>query len=306
MVFVKDTIYYMDNVEFGLIIRPTTQPLQVNTLLEYNWSAIHAVAANFTTLWVEDHLQWSENPTLECITTVSYLAGAFPTFRLGTVVLSQSYRNPALIAKMAANLQFLSGGRFILGIGTGWKADEYQAYGYPFPNAKTRLEQLEEAILIIRSMWDTHPATFIGQHYRIEKAYCEPRPTVSIPLLIGGGGERHTLKLVARYADWWNYNSCTIEEYARKVAILKKYCSAIGRDIAEIRLTYLATVSVAEDPSQVIRHPEKHYIAGNAAEVIRELRQFCEVGVTHFMVKFPSLSDLKNFVRDVVPFFVKG
>jgi alkanesulfonate monooxygenase SsuD/methylene tetrahydromethanopterin reductase-like flavin-dependent oxidoreductase (luciferase family) len=294
----------MVNIEFGLIVRPTTGSSQVNTLLEYNWNAIQAVSASFTTLWVEDHLQWGEDPTLECITTLGYLAGAFPTFKVGTIVLSQSYRNPALIAKMAANLQFLSGGRFILGIGTGWKADEYHAYGYPFPNPKIRVEQLEEVIHINQSMWSSSHATFIGRHYSIKDAYCEPRPTVAIPLLIGGGGEQRTLKLVARYADWWNYNSCTVEEYARKVTILKKYCSVIGRDLADIRLTYLATVSVAEDPSQVVRHPEKHYIAGNATEVIRELRQFCDVGVTHFMVKFPDLANLRNFVQDVVPHFV--
>jgi|SRR5947207_450998 len=294
----------MANAEFGLIVRPTSQDLPVNTLLEYNWNAIQTVSTSFTTLWVEDHLQWSEAPTLECITTLSYLAGAFPAFQLGTAVLSQAYRNPALIAKMAANLQFLTGGRLILGIGTGWKEDEYHAYGYPFPDPKTRVEQLEETIFLIRSMWTSSPAYFRGHHYHIEGAYCEPRPAFPIPLLIGGGGELRTLKLVARYADWWNYNSCTVEEYARKVAILKKYCAAIGRDPAEIRLTYLATVSVAEDPSQVLRHPEKHYVAGNATEVIKELQQFCEVGVTHFMVKFLNLAQLRHFVQDIVPHFV--
>jgi alkanesulfonate monooxygenase SsuD/methylene tetrahydromethanopterin reductase-like flavin-dependent oxidoreductase (luciferase family) len=292
----------MANIEFGLIVRPTVQDLPADSLMEYNWNAIQAVAGSFTTLWVEDHLQWDAAPTLECITTLSYLAGAFPDFQVGTVVLSQSYRNPALVAKMAANLQLLTGGRFILGIGTGWKEDEYHAYGYPFPDPRTRLEQLEEAVLIIRSMWSTYPATFIGRHYRIEEAYCKPAPAFSIPLLIGGGGEHYTLKLVARYADWWNYNSCTVEEYARKVAILKKHCAAIGRDPAGIRLTYLATVSVAEHPSQVVRHPLKHYIAGNAKEVITELRQFCEIGVTHFMVKFPSIVDVRNFVENVVPY----
>jgi hypothetical protein len=89
---------------------------------------------------------------------------------------------------------------------------------------------------------------------------------------------------VARFADWWNYNSCTVSEYAHKVAILHKHCAALGRDPTEIRLTYLATVSVAKDQSQVVRHPQKHYIAGNAIEVVKELRQFCELGVTHFMV----------------------
>ncbi len=293
----------MANVDFGLIVRPTTQEQPASTLLDYNWNAIGSLSSSFSTLWVEDHLQWDKSPTLECLTTLSYLAGAFPTFRVGTVVLSQAYRNPALVAKMVANLQFITGGRVIFGIGTGWKEDEYQAYGYSFPDSKTRVEQLEEAILIIRSMWTSQLANFVGQHYRTEGAYCEPRPVFPIPLLIGGGGEQRILKLVARYADWWNYNSCTAEEYARKLAILKKYCATLGRDPTEIRLTYLATVSVAEDPSQVVRHPQKHFIAGNAKEVVDELRHFCELGVTHFMVKFPDLANLRHFVEDVAPYF---
>jgi len=294
----------MRNVDFGLIIRPTMQEQAAGTLLDYNWSAIRSLSTHFSTLWVEDHLQWDNAATLECLTTLSYLAGAFPTFRIGTVVLSQAYRNPALVAKMAATLQFLTGGRLIVGVGAGWKEDEYDAYGYQFPDPKTRVEQLEEAIFIMQSMWTSQPASFIGRHYRIEEAYCEPRPPIPIPLLIGGGGERRTLKLVARYADWWNYNSCTVEEYAHKLAILQKHCASLGRDPAEIRLTYLATVSVAEDSSKALRHPQKHFIAGNATEVIRELQRFCGLGVTHFMVKFPDLTNLKYFVQAVVPHFV--
>jgi alkanesulfonate monooxygenase SsuD/methylene tetrahydromethanopterin reductase-like flavin-dependent oxidoreductase (luciferase family) len=275
-----------------------------NELLNYNRRCIQALSSGFTTLWVEDHLQWGKDPALECLTTLSFLAGEFSNFRLGTVVLSQSYRNPALVAKMLANLYFLSGGRLILGIGAGWKDDEYHAYGYPFPDAMTRLEQLEEAIIIIRSMWISRPTTFTGKHFRIQNAYCEPQPYPPIPLLIGGGGEQRTLNLVARYADWWNFNSCTVEEYAHKLAILRKHCERVGRDPAEIRLTYLATVSVAEDPSQVVRHPQKHFIAGNSKEVVQELKQFCALGVTHFMVKFPDFTNLRSFVENVVPHFL--
>jgi alkanesulfonate monooxygenase SsuD/methylene tetrahydromethanopterin reductase-like flavin-dependent oxidoreductase (luciferase family) len=178
----------MRNVDFGLIIRPTTQDRAASSLLDYNWNAIRSLSSHFSTLWVEDHLQWDNAATLECFTTLSYLAATYPSFRIGTVVLSQAYRNPALVAKMAANIQFLTGGRLVIGVGTGWKEDEYNAYGYPFPDRRTRVEQLEEAIIILRSMWTVESASFKGQYHHIDGAFCEPRPLIPIPLLIGGGG----------------------------------------------------------------------------------------------------------------------
>lgn len=296
----------MEKVDFGFIIRPSSFGLSISPseLPEYNRRCIRALSSAFTSIWIEDHLQWGGDDTLEIFTTLSLLAGEFPKFKVGSLVLCQSYRNPALVAKMAANLHFLSGGRFILGLGAGWKTDEYIAYGYPIPTDEERWKQLEEAVIIIRAMWESAPATFIGQHYRIQEAYCEPRPSPAIPLLIGGGGERRTLALVARYADWWNYNSCTVEEYASKVAILKSHCERIGRTPAEIKLTYSGNVSVSENPDRVVRHPQKHYIAGNSSEVIRELEQFCQIGVSQFMVRFTDLAALEHFVATVAPHFV--
>src|SRR5258708_1146809 len=188
-------------------------------------------------LRLEGQLEFGETVKQESMTTLRYFAGEFPRFDVGSRVLCQSYGNSALTAKMAANLQLLSGGRFILGLGAGWKEDEYHAYGYPFPDTKTRLEQLEEAAIIVKAMWSSRPATFVGKHHSIHDAYCEPRPDPPIPLLIGGGGEEKTLAIVARRADWWNFNSCTVEEYAHKVAMLKSHCARLGRDPAEIKLT---------------------------------------------------------------------
>ncbi|GHO93813.1 LLM class F420-dependent oxidoreductase [Reticulibacter mediterranei] len=295
----------MANIEFGLIIRPSTFTLPINPydLHEYNCRCIQAVSQVFTTIWVEDHLQWGNDVTLECFTTMSYLAAMFPHFRIGSIVLSQSYRNPALVAKMIANLHFLSGGRCILGIGAGWKADEHIAYGYPMPD-KERWEQLEEAIVIIRSMWMEQAATFVGKHYQIHNVYCEPRPSPSIPLLIGGGGERRTLPLVARYADWWNYNSCPVEEYAHKVAVLKEHCRRIGRDFAEITLTYSGTVNVSEDPAEIVSASPRYVIAGTSSEVIERLNRYCDVGVRHLMLRFSGFQALEHFVATVAPHFM--
>jgi alkanesulfonate monooxygenase SsuD/methylene tetrahydromethanopterin reductase-like flavin-dependent oxidoreductase (luciferase family) len=190
----------MPEIDFGLIIRPSSfgLPIKPNELPDYNRRCIKAVSSAFTTIWVEDHLQWDSDDTLENFTTLSYLAAEFPSFRVGNLVLCQSFRNPALVAKMAANLHFLSGGRCILGIGAGWKTDEYRAYGYTIPTPTQRWEQLEEALIIIRSLWTSQPATFEGKYYQIRDDYCEPRPSPPIPILLGGGGEQRTLALAAR------------------------------------------------------------------------------------------------------------
>ena len=290
-------------IDFGLMLQAVSKDMPGRELFEYNRGLVGKLTPGFTTLWLEDHLQWGETGSLECLTTLSYLAGEFPQYHVGSLVLSQGYRNPALLAKMAANLQLLSGGRFILGLGAGWKEDEYRSYGYPFPVAKTRLEELEEAAIILKTMWSSRPATVAGRHYQVRDAYCEPQPDPPIPLLIGGGGETRTLAIVARHADWWNFNSCPLEIYARKVAILKEHCARIGRNPAEIKLTYLSTASVSEQPEQVVRSSEKHFVAGSSAEVIREIEQFRALGVTHFIFRFLDPASLERFVQTVVPHF---
>ncbi|HVU67417.1 MAG TPA: LLM class flavin-dependent oxidoreductase [Ktedonobacteraceae bacterium] len=290
-------------MEFGLMLQPVARNVPAAQLFAYNRQLVEKLGTGFTTIWLEDHLQWGEQGALECLTTLSYLAGMFPQYRIGTLVLAQSYRNPALLAKMAANLQLMTQGRVILGLGAGWKEDEYRSYGYPFPDAKTRLEELEEAAIILKRMWSERPATFEGRHYQIHEACCEPLPDPPIPLLIGGGGEKKTLAIAARYADWWNFNSCPIEVYARKVAILKEHCARIGRNPAEIKLSYLSTASVSENPAEVQRSSEKHFIAGSSAEVIRELEQLQELGVTHCMFRFLDPASLERFGQTVVPHF---
>ena len=295
----------MAAIDFGLMLQPFPKDFPGPELFDYNRRLIRMLLpSGFSTLWVEDHLQLGETATHECLTTLSFFAGEFSHFRVGTLVLGQSYRNPALVAKMAANLQLISGGRFILGLGAGWKEDEYLSYGYPFPKIKTRMEELEETAHIIKAMWTSSPATFIGKHHHIQEAYCEPQPFPPIPLLIGGGGEQRTLAIAARYADWWNFNSCTFEVYARKFALLKDHCAKIERDPSEIKLTYLGTASVSENPAQVVRNPNKHFIAGSSSEVIQELERFNELGVEHFMFRFLDPASLQRFIDTVIPHFV--
>ena len=154
----------------------------------------------FSSAWVSDHLMSDDQPMLEGWTTLAYLAAEFPGYTYGNTVLSQSYRNPALLAKMAATLHYLTEGRLILGIGAGWQADEYLAYDYPYPSAGTRIEQLSEAIDVLRAMWTQSPANFEGQHYNVRNAYCEPRPATLIQILVGGRRPKF-MRVAAAKAD---------------------------------------------------------------------------------------------------------
>jgi alkanesulfonate monooxygenase SsuD/methylene tetrahydromethanopterin reductase-like flavin-dependent oxidoreductase (luciferase family) len=166
------------------------------------------------------------------------------------------------------------------------------------------MDELEEAVLILKAMWSSQPASFEGRHHHLSNAWCQPLPAPPIPLLIGGGGEKRTLAIAARSADWWNFNSCSPEVYAHKLSLLKAHCARIGRDPRQIRLSYLSTASVSEKPSEVMRSSEKHFVAGTSAQVIEELEQFAALGVTHCMFRFLDSPSLQRFVTTVVPHFL--
>ncbi len=146
---------------------------------------LNTVKGAYTSAWFIDHLQFQDSDVLEGWTALTYLAAQHPELQWGHAVLCQSFRNPALVAKMAATLQFISGGRFILGIGAGWHTEEYLAYGYDFPAASTRVEELDEALQIIRALWTENDATFVGKHHQIRNAWCEPKPDPVPPIMVG-------------------------------------------------------------------------------------------------------------------------
>jgi len=147
--------------------------------------ALDLVTGYFDSAWLVDHLQFGDADVLEGFTALTYMAARHPQLKFGHAVLCQSFRNPALLAKMGATLQFMSGGRFILGLGAGWHEEEYRAYGYDFPPDLVRVEQLEEALQIIRAMWTEEKATFEGKYYRVSQAHCEPRPDPVPTVMIG-------------------------------------------------------------------------------------------------------------------------
>lgn len=292
-------------MEFGWVIQPSSRAgLRMNELMEQNRRFLRLLSGKFVSAWVEDHFQWDNRDTLECWTTLTFLASEFREYVWGPLVLGQSYRNPALIAKMAANLCALTNGRMVFGIGAGWKKDEYLAYGYDFPRASVRIEQLEEAVQIIRALWTQAPATFHGKYYHIEKAYCEPRPNPMPPFMIGGSGEQKTLRVVARYADWWNGSFQPPEEYARKLAALRKHCDELGRDFDSVRKTYFGFVSLSDDPGKLVKRDDLYVISGNATQVTQTLEQFRTLGVEFAILRFLDFPDTRGaeiFLESVLP-----
>jgi F420-dependent oxidoreductase-like protein len=274
----------------------------------------------FDSVWVADHfVPWYEpqdpmTDTLECWTSLAFLAGKFSSYDFGSIVMSQSYRNPALLAKMVATLQTLSNGRIIMGLGAGWKQDEYLAYGYDFPSMATRIHQMGEAVQIIKAMWTEPKASFQGSYYHIENAICEPKPDPVPPILIGGGGKKFTLRYVAQYADWWNFPGGTPENYAELLEVLRDHCSDVGRDYETIIKTWaidgVAVAKTTEEALDIAQanplyNPETA-IAGTPDEVEAQLRRFTDMDVQHFILRFadfPNTGSAEIFAREVISRF---
>jgi alkanesulfonate monooxygenase SsuD/methylene tetrahydromethanopterin reductase-like flavin-dependent oxidoreductase (luciferase family) len=210
-------------VQLGLIVpeNPKNPPGRPGYLADVD-RLLAAVAGQYDSAWCIDHLQ---GDVLEGWTTVTYLAARHPGLRWGHTVLAQSFRNPALVAKMGATLQFLSGGRFVLGIGAGGQVAEYRAYGYDFPPGRTRVAELDEALHIIKALWTRERATFAGAHYRVDGAECEPRPDPLPPIMVGAFRPQ-MLRLTARHANWWNVSSTGIAAYQAYVSEFERACGA--------------------------------------------------------------------------------
>ena len=276
-----------------------------NTILATDERHVELVLrAGFDTLWVEDHMGWGDRSHLECVTTLAWLAGRHPGPRFGTMVFGQAFRNPAYLAKLSVNLQLLTGERFILGIGAGNNGGEHAEFGFSFPPPGERLDQTEEAILIIRALLRGGRQTFDGRHYRIRDAVVAPTPGTPIPLMIGGGGERRTLRLVAQYADWWCADIGDVSTFSHKSAVLAGHCRDVGRDPASVvrsQVTWIGFVDGGERPSF---WPNVPIVAGTEDEITRELLVFRAAGVDHFQIRFmdfPSADGAERFIDRILP-----
>lgn len=251
--------------------------------------AVHAEATGWDGIWVADHFMPAapplDVPTLECWAVLGALAASVPRVRIGSLVASNTYRHPAVLANMAATVDQLSGGRLVLGIGAGWQENEHRAYGITLPPVRERLARLEEACEVLRGLLDRPRTTFHGRFYELLDAPLDPKPLQQpLPLLVGGGGERVTLRIAARWADEWNTWG-TPDVLARKGAVLDRHCHAVGRDPATIRRSAQAVV-VPADPALALA-PSAGWpatIGGSASELRELMAAYVAAGVDEFVV----------------------
>ena len=251
-------------------------------------------------------------PWAEVFTTLGGIAAAVPRIRFGTLVCGNTYRHPAVLAKMAATLDRISGGRFVLGLGAGWQENEHLAYGIPFYTLAERLARLDEACQVVKALFGEKRASFKGRYYQLEDAALEPKPVQQpLPLLIGGGGEKVTLRIAARWADEWNVWG-DVATLQHKMAILDRHCARFGRDPRAIRRSAVALLQLVDDPqaAEKIRAGAtgRPMIVGTADEVARVVQAYRAAGVDELIIpdfnlgpRAQKLAVLDRFIREVAP-----
>lgn len=256
--------------------------------------------AGFASIWVMDHLfqiemvGQVEEPMLEGYSALAFLAGATRRARLGTLVTGVVYRHPGVLVKTVTTLDVLSGGRAYLGIGAAWFEREALGLGVPFPPLAERFERLEETLQIAKQMWSGDRGPYKGSHYELQETLNSPQPLSQPhpPILIGGMGERKTLRLVAQYADACNLFAFAGPEVLRhKLDVLRRHCDAVGRPYDEIERTALGTVNLAPG-------------AMTPQQVIDLCRTMADVGIQHMIFNMPNVQDiapLEIFGREIIP-----
>ena len=281
----------------------------------------------YDSFWLMDHFHQIpvvgsiNEPMLEGWTTLSYLAALTSNIKIGTLVTGNIYRYPSILAKIGATLDVLSSGRLIMGIGAAWNQEESLAYGINFPSNKDRFSMLEEAVQIIKKMWnkDENQSTFNGKFYRLHDAYCNPKPIQDpMPLImIGGSGERKTLKLVAKYADACNIFGSP-KTISKKLAVLKDHCMALNRDFDAILKTKLTHVIIDNDKELLANRLNERFrgvpqeernefvIYGTPEQIISQIQLFADSGIEYLIVNFEpgrEVESLDLFATKVMRYF---
>lgn len=310
-------------VEFGLIMALTVRGLAVGNFEDMKNVAQEAERLGFDSVWLCDHFLTidpnsyakdagfdkegesegvgsSSMPLLETWTALSALSQVTSRLRLGTSVLCNSYRIPSVLAKMAATLDHISGGRLDLGLGAGWMEEEYEAYGIPFPKASVRIAQMNEAIQVIRKIWTEPNPTFEGEHYTIRGAICDPPPVQkpSPPIWVGGEGKK-VLKAAATHADGFNVRWWPPERYLERKEEIDANCREAGRDPEAFRRSLMCLLLPGNDAAALNAErqrfsaiPQSGIISGTPQECVNRILEYVNVGVRHFLFTIPDVTKL--------------
>ena len=303
-----------------------------------HWETMSRVArrieeTGFESLWVYDHFHTTPEPTqqatYEAWTLMASLAAVTSTVRLGQMCTCNTYRPPSYLAKVAASIDVISGGRLEMGIGAGWYEHEHDGYGYPFLEPAARIKMLEEGVEIMKAMWTEEVVDYEGRHYRLKGAICQPKPlqTPHIPLWVAGGGEQLTLRVAARHAQYTNFG-IKPEWFTHKSDVLAGHCRDIGRDFETITRSANFNIVCAETEAEVAEKmgemksrvgqyvaeeraaefaKQFKYASGTPEQVITYLKEWEALGLAYAIVYFPDpaydLSSLELFAREVMPAF---
>jgi len=316
-------------ITFGVFI-PQGWKMELSSIVgaAAQWQAAVDIARRaeelgFDSLWVYDHFHNVPRPSheavFECWTTMAAISQLTTRIRLGQMVGCNSYRNPAVLAKITSNIDVISGGRLDWGIGAGWYENEYRGYGFDFPRPKDRIGMLDETVQIVRSMWTDPETTFSGKYYELRRAHCDPKPLQQPhpPIWIGGGGEQLTLRIVAQQADCSNFGGPP-EMWAHKRDVLRSHCSAVGRDPDEIRMTWTPEIFIRRTEDEVEAagslavwgQPADEWrannLVGTVEQVTEKIRAYADLGCAGFIPwcsDYPDTETLELFATEVMPEF---
>lgn len=307
---------------------------------EKHWDTMLGVArtvesAGFESAWVYDHFHTvpvpSQEVTYEAWSLMSALAVTTETIRLGQMCTANSYRSPSYLAKVAAGIDVMSGGRLEMGIGAGWYEHEYLGYGYEFPKPSIRIGQLREGVEIMRRMWTEDEVHFEGKYYTLEGGICRPRPIQQphIPIWVAGGGEKLTLRVAARFADNTNFG-VSLDEFVHKSEVLADHCSAVGRDFDSIVRSTNSDIVIGKSEADVAERLDRiraHYepylgaeranryadrlveshLVGTPEQIVEQLRPWAAAGMTYLIGYFLGAaydtSGIELFAAEVAPAF---
>ncbi|MFW9788105.1 MAG: LLM class F420-dependent oxidoreductase [Candidatus Thorarchaeota archaeon] len=284
---------------------------------------LYAEKLGYHSVWTCDHFFKDSDAvatnSLEAWTLLTALATKTSKMQLGVLVTGNSYRHPALLAKIAATLDMISDGRLILGIGAGWKEEEYRAYGYRFPPLRERMDRLEEALQVILALWTQERASFEGEYYKLNDAVFAPKPIQKPhpPILIGGHGEKRTLRMVAKYGNMSNFSPWGTDRLEPLLMALKQHCKDVGRNYDEITKSFLGYCYITDDEDEILKFNQKRaneqdismeqYLAkqsslpgawaGSPEEIILQYDHLIKMGFTHFQMLFPYGKELEMSKR---------